>query len=74
MSRQFLDAMKIARSEGKVEAIREMHQKIIELKVWADAKSSDDAYYQGMRDGIVKVMEGIGLDRWQNHKDTKSGK
>lgn len=74
MNNQLLQAIKVARQDGRVDAIKDLHQRIIELADWAEAKSDDDQYHRGMRDGLIMAMEAIGLNRWKSKKDTKSGK
>ena len=74
MNNQLLQAIKVARQDGRVDAIKDLHQRIVELADWAEAKSADDQYHRGMRDGLIMAMEAIGLNRWKTKRDTKSGK
>ena len=74
MNNQLLQAIKVARQDGRVDAIKDLHQRIVELTDWAEAKSDDDQYHRGMRDGLIMAMEAIGLNRWKTKRDTKSGK
>lgn len=74
MNNQLLEALKTARKDGRVDAIKDLHQRIVGLTDWAEAKSADDQYYRGMRDGLIMALEAIGANRWQSKRDTKSGK
>lgn len=74
MNNQLLQAIKVARQDGRVDAIKDLHQRIVEMANWAEAKSADDQYHRGMRDGLIMAMEAIGLNRWETKRDTKSGK
>jgi len=74
VNNQLLQAIKVARQDGRVDAIKDLHQRIVELADWAEAKSADDQYHRGMRDGLIMAMEAIGLNRWKTKRDTKSGK
>ena len=74
MNNQLLQAIKVAREDGRVDAIKDLHQRIVEMANWAEAKSADDQYHRGMRDGLIMAMEAIGLNRWETKRDTKSGK
>jgi hypothetical protein len=74
VNNQLLQAIKVARQDGRVDAIKDLHQRIVELTDWAEAKSADDQYHRGMRDGLIMAMEAIGLNRWKTKRDTKSGK
>jgi hypothetical protein len=74
VNNQLLQAIKVARQDGRVDAIKDLHQRIVELTDWAEAKSDDDQYHRGMRDGLIMAMEAIGLNRWKTKRDTKSGK
>lgn len=74
MNNQLLQAIKAARQDGRVDAVKDLHQRIVDLTDWAEAKSDDDQYHRGMRDGLIMAMEAIGLNRWKTKRDTKSGK
>lgn len=74
MNNQLLQAIKVARQDGRVDAIKDLHQRIVEMANWAEAKSADDQYHRGMRDGLIMAMEAIGLNRWETKRDTRSGK
>jgi hypothetical protein len=74
VNNQLLQAIKVARQDGRVDAIKDLHQRIVEMANWAEAKSADDQYHRGMRDGLIMAMEAIGLNRWETKRDTKSGK
>jgi hypothetical protein len=74
VNNQLLQAIKAARKDGRVDAIKDLHQRIVEMANWAEAKSADDQYHRGMRDGLIMAMEAIGLNRWETKRDTKSGK
>jgi hypothetical protein len=74
VNNQLLQAIKVAREDGRVDAIKDLHQRIVEMANWAEAKSADDQYHRGMRDGLIMAMEAIGLNRWETKRDTKSGK
>jgi hypothetical protein len=74
VNNQLLQAIKVARQDGRVDAIKDLHQRIVEMANWAEAKSADDQYHRGMRDGLIMAMEAIGLNRWETKRDTRSGK
>lgn len=74
VNHQLLQAIRAAREDGRADAIKHLHQRVAEMANWAEAKSADDQYHRGMRDGLIMALEAIGLNRWESKRDTKSGK
>jgi hypothetical protein len=74
VNKQFLEALKAARKEGKIDAIREGMRALHSSAAWAAGRADDTEYHRGLRDGIVIAMEAIGYNRWETNQDTKSGK
>jgi hypothetical protein len=75
---QFINALKAARAEAKIEAIREGVRALHSASAWANAQQGDSEYYRGLRDGIILAMEAIGYNRWETQRgmktsNTKSG-
>lgn len=73
MNPQFVEALKAAKKEGRIDAIREGMRALHSATAWARAQEGDDAYYRGLRDGIVLAMEAIGYNRWETQRGMKSG-
>lgn len=73
MNPQFIQALKAARKEGKVDAIQEGMRALHSAKAWATASEGDTQYHRGLRDGIVLAMEAIGYNRWETQRGMKSG-
>lgn len=74
MSKQLINALKSAKRDGYILAMQEMHAKMSAHVDWAQATAGDTEYHRGLRDGIVRAWEAIGLNRWNPTADTKSGK
>ena len=70
---QLLQAIRAALHEGYIQAMRETHARMSKEVGWASAKEADDAYHRGLRDGIIRAWEAIGLQRWTK-TDSQSGK
>jgi hypothetical protein len=68
-----IEAIKAARKEGRIDAIRECMRSLHSAKAWSDAKDGDSEYYRGVRDGLVLAMEAIGYNRWETQRGMKSG-
>ena len=78
MNPQFINDLKAARQEAKIEAIREGIRSLHSASSWATAQQGDSEYHRGLRDGIVLAMEAIGYNRWETQRgmktqNTKSG-
>ena len=73
-NRQFVEALRAAHQEGYIKAMRDTHARMSAEVGWASAKEKDDEYHRGLRDGIIRAWEAIGLQRWTPTNDTKSGK
>jgi hypothetical protein len=70
---QFIEALKAARKEARIDAIREGMRALHSATAWAQAQEGDDAYHRGLRDGILLAMEAIGYNRWEAQRGMKSG-
>lgn len=53
--------------------MQDAHARMSKEVDWASAKDADDAYHRGLRDGIMRAWEALGLQRWTKN-DTQSGK
>jgi len=74
MNKQLIEAINIARYEGFVASKNQTYEQLKSELDWASAKDQDDAYYRGLRDGIVRAWEAVGRDRWGKTRGTTSGK
>ena len=72
-NQQFVAALRAAHQDGYIKAMRDVHARMSKEVGWAFAKEGDDAYYRGLRDGILRAWEAIGLQRW-TETDIPSGK
>lgn len=70
---QFIEALKAAKKEGKIDAVREGMRSLHSATAWAQAQEGDSEYHRGLRDGIVLAMEAIGYNRWEAQRGMKSG-
>lgn len=73
MNPQFIEAIKAARKEGRMDAIREGIRALHSAKAWSMASEGDTQYHRGLKDGIVIAMEAIGYNRWETQRGMKSG-
>lgn len=73
MNGALLQAIKAARAEGRVDAIRECMRALHSAKAWSMATEGDTEYHRGLRDGLVLAMEAVGYNRWETQRGMKSG-